>query len=134
MTSDVGTDCFDSFERFVPNDIDTNVNDFTQKCKHRSYQNCRSCQSVHRSFKTQVRKDKGLRTSHINVCSLLGKIDEIRLIVLSSDIDIFGISETHLNETIDDSEIKIPGYEIERRDRSTGRGGGVILYIKSSIN
>ena len=112
---------------------DVNINECfsAQKCNHKSYLSCRSCKSVHKLLISQVKSDKGLRICHLNVRSLYGKIDEIRVIVLSSEIDIFCISESFLDDSISNSEIDIPGYDIERRDRPNGRGGGVLMYIKS---
>ena len=38
------------------------------------------------------------------------------------------------DDSISDDEVYIPGYEIVRRDRTSGGGGGVCFYIRSSIN
>ena len=43
------------------------------------------------------------------------------------------VSETWLHENIKDDEIHIPGYNIFRRDRTTGVGGGVSIYVKENI-
>ena len=43
------------------------------------------------------------------------------------------MSETWLDSTIHESELKIPGYVIERTDRNR-HGGGVAIYIKDDIN
>ena len=108
------------------------VNTCIRKCKHASYSKCRSCQSVHKTFSSQVQADKGLTICHLNTRSLYNKIDEIRLIVTSSNIDIFCASESFLDDSITDSEINIPGYVIERYDRNR-EGGGVMMYIKDGI-
>ena len=51
------------------------------------------------------------------------------------DIDphIIGITESWANTDITDAELLLTGYVIFRRDRIGRRGGGVILYIKESI-
>ncbi|CAH3132249.1 unnamed protein product, partial [Pocillopora meandrina] len=54
--------------------------------------------------------------------------------ISNNDIDIISINETKLNESIQDHEVHIPGYEIIRRDRLTKGGGGVCFYVKNSIN
>ena len=43
------------------------------------------------------------------------------------------ITETWLNENIDDYAVQIPGYSLIRRDRNYRSGGGVCAYIKSQI-
>ena len=43
------------------------------------------------------------------------------------------VNETWCDETIHDSEIELPGYNLLRRDRRRD-GGGVALYIKNGIN
>ena len=48
------------------------------------------------------------------------------------DIDIIGLSETRLDETISDSEVSINGYNIFRNDRDVN-GGGVAIYVKASL-
>ena len=42
------------------------------------------------------------------------------------------LSETHLCTIIDDSEIRIPGYTLIRRDRNRS-GGGVAMYIRNNL-
>ena len=74
------------------------------------------------------------KIGHLNTRSLYPKIDEIRSIVDKNDFDIFCVSETWLHEYIKDDEIHIPGYNIYRRDRNTGAGGGVCIYVKEDIH
>ena len=51
------------------------------------------------------------------------------------DIDphIIGITESWVNTDITDAELGLTGYIMLRRDRKGRRGGGVILYVKESI-
>ena len=42
------------------------------------------------------------------------------------------ISETHLNNTFDDTVGEMHGYNIYRRDRNA-KGGGVAVYIQNHI-
>ena len=46
--------------------------------------------------------------------------------------DILILNETRLDDSIPNSEIKISGYDIVRRDRNRN-GGGVAMYIQSCI-
>jgi len=52
------------------------------------------------------------------------------------NIDVLAINETRLNESICNQEVKVQGYDIIRRDRSTtGRfSGSICFYIHSNIN
>ena len=45
---------------------------------------------------------------------------------------MIGVTKTWLNSTVLDSEICIPGYLTERKDRSTD-GGGVCVYIRNDV-
>ena len=51
------------------------------------------------------------------------------------DIDphIIGITESWANIDITDVELGLTGYVMFRKDRIGRRGGGVILYVKESI-
>ena len=79
---------------------------------------------------------KGLVMASLNINSLLAHIDEFRVFMNESDIDIISINETKLDSTINDNEVYIPGYEIVRKDRKiNGRhGGGVCIYIRCNLN
>ena len=72
----------------------------------------------------------------LNINSLLAHIDEFRVFMNESDIDIISINETKLDSTINDNEVYIPGYEIVRKDRKiNGRhGGGVCIYVGCNLN
>ena len=65
----------------------------------------------------------------MNVRSLLPKIDELCAFVSSTPIDILAITESWLNEDIDNHILSINGFNIYRNDRFTG----VCAYISSSI-
>ncbi len=66
----------------------------------------------------------------LNINSLLLHIDELRVFMSSSKIDILMIDETKLDSTIHDNEVYITGFEIVRRDRNiNGRNGGTNLRV-----
>ena len=46
---------------------------------------------------------------------------------------MLGITETWLITTDSDSYVAIDGYNLERRDRSTGTGGGVAVYLHDGV-
>ena len=77
-------------------------------------------------------RKRGMHFLHININSILPKVEELRQIAKLSDASIIGISESKLDETVLDGEICIDGYKLIRADRNRN-GGGVACYIKSDI-
>ena len=69
----------------------------------------------------------------LNATSLVNKKNELNIIVEDTDHHIIGITESWANKDITDAELGLPGYVMFRRDRMGRRGGGVILYVKESI-
>ena len=68
------------------------------------------------------------------------KINQIRLDLPISDIDVFSVSETWLSSTVEDRLISVPGYKFIRWDRLTRKqngqtktGGGLGIYVKQDI-
>ena len=82
--------------------------------------------------KFEVFNNKGLHLIHLNVNSLLPKIDKLRNIAKCSNAAVTGITETKLDNTAYDSEVTIDGYSTVRKDRN-GKGRGVACYIRSNI-
>ena len=76
--------------------------------------------------------NRGMHFLHLNVNSLLNKIEEVRQIVNASNVSIFGLTETKLGSSVYDSEISIAGYTLIPKDRNR-HGGGVACYLKNSI-
>ena len=76
---------------------------------------------------------KGFSIMHLNIASLIKHIDQLRTILLDKPCHILSINETRLSENIDDSFVKINGYDICQADRNRA-GGGVALYVKTAIN
>ena len=70
----------------------------------------------------------------LNICGLFGKIDLLTLFIEKHNFDIFGITESLLNENISSSLLNIKGYSFERKDRRGQKGGGVGVFIKSNID
>ena len=54
----------------------------------------------------------GTLCAHINIHSLVSKIDEIKHHVLSSNMKVLSINETLLDTTISNCELNIPGFFI----------------------
>ena len=66
---------------------------------------------------------RSLHFLHINVNSLLLKIDELRDIVAHTKPAIFGITESKLDCSVSDQEVTVNGYSILRSDRNRNGGG-----------
>ena len=49
------------------------------------------------------------------------------------DPDIIGTAESWATPDISDAELGMTGYAMFRKDRIGRRGGGIMLYIKESI-
>ena len=60
-------------------------------------------------------------------------IDQFRYFLKDKQFDIICLNETLLDETINDHEVNITGYEILRKDRNRN-GGGVAVYVRNTIN
>lgn len=83
---------------------------------------------------------KGFKMGHLNIQGIQNKIDQINLLLNSSqnDIHILGLSESKLRNDHMNSLFEIRNYQIFRKDRviSTDRpehGGGLIVYVKDGI-
>ena len=78
---------------------------------------------------------RGLKIFHQNVNGLTRKIDMVdhMLKEMRGRINIFGISETHLNSDIMQEEVKVDIYTLIRNYRKTGPGGGVGCFIHSDL-
>ena len=76
---------------------------------------------------------KGLHFVHINIRSIFQKITELRILFKETNLAVIAFTETWLNDSVNDEEIKIDGYKIVRKDRCSGQGGGVCLYIRNDL-
>ncbi|CAB4034040.1 RNA-directed DNA polymerase from transposon X-element, partial [Paramuricea clavata] len=56
--------------------------------------------------------------ANLNINSLLKSIDQLRIIMQNSSIDILAINETTIDHSVSDDEISIPGYYHIRKDRN----------------
>ena len=78
-----------------------------------------------------LKYENGLKCAHLNVRSLLPKIEEVRHHIQSGALDVLCINETWLDSDVGDDLVSIPGYNIFRRDRNR-HGGGVCIFVKQS--
>ncbi len=75
-------------------------------------------------------KPKGLLGGHLNICSVIAKSDQIKHLLLKSNLDFLFLSETWLHSN---SPSAVPDYNIFRKDRPEGKGGGLMCYIRDTI-
>lgn len=75
---------------------------------------------------------KGLYIIHVNIWSLLPKIDQLRAWLISNRPSVITISETWLSSSISNSDISLDNYILYRADRGA-RGGGVATYVSSNL-
>lgn len=75
-----------------------------------------------------------LKICHLNVRSLTAHFQEVKSFV--ENYDIMAVSETWLNDGVDENSIRIPGFKFFRvdRPRCDGRGGGIGFYVSTKIN
>ena len=75
---------------------------------------------------------RGLHFLHINVNSLLSKIDELRDVVDHTKPAILGITESKLDSSVSDQEVDITGCSILRSDRNR-YGRGFACYVRADL-
>ena len=78
-------------------------------------------------------KSRGLHFIHLNINSLLPKIEEVRIIAKSTNAAIIRISESKLDESVLEPEIQTDDYKILRCDRNR-HGGGAAFYIRNELS
>ena len=80
---------------------------------------------------------KMLKIGNVNMRSLCPgtshKVEDLHdTLCTHEQCDIVAVTETWLNNTIDDKQIELPEYQVFRRDRDRN-GGGVALYFTNSL-
>ena len=74
-----------------------------------------------------------LKIMQWNACYIKTKLSELTNVLHSENIDVLLVQETHL--TPEEADPRINGYSSCRgKDRTTMKGGGLITYIKDSLN
>ena len=71
---------------------------------------------------------KDLKITHLNVCSIRNKVNELRVLQSICRFDIIAITETHLDSSISNNLLCIDGVKLFRRDRTKCKGGGCSMY------
>jgi len=101
------------------------------------YQSTTSNRSVnHLSLHTSSDKIQYVPSLYVFNAASLAKphaIENLSAELDSCKSDIAVISETHFKEKHTDSVVSIPGHVLYRKDRKRRRGGGVAVYVRSTI-
>lgn len=94
------------------------------------------------SIITKAVMDSVFRTDKLNICHInvqsvcargFSKFDELKAVFFNSKAHIVCMSETWLNESINDSMIRIEGYNLIRNDRNR-HGGGLCVYFRQNLS
>ena len=80
-----------------------------------------------------VFKNRGLHFIHLNINSLLPKIEELRFIAKSTNAAVIGICESKLDASALEQEINIDNYKILCCDKNR-HSGGVACYIRNDLS
>ena len=77
-------------------------------------------------------KKRDLHFVHLNIRSILPKIDQLREFVRCNKPAILGLTETWCDNSISESEISLPNYICYRNDRNRV-GSGVCVFVRCDI-
>ena len=80
-----------------------------------------------------VFEKRGLHFVHINISSLLPKVDELQYIAKQSEAAVIGISESKLDDSVLSSEILIENCDLICSNRNK-HGGGVACFIRNYLS
>ena len=72
-----------------------------------------------------------IRSLYLNARSIRNKVDELVVQISTKGCDLVAITETWLQGG-DDWELNIQGFQVIRKDRQEGKGGGVARLIKDA--
>ena len=78
--------------------------------------------------------ERRLNICHINISSIKRKLHYVHDLLVTHNLDVLCVTETWLDASIPDSFLAFRGYSLVRRDRPGRRGGGVLMYIRTSIS
>ena len=70
----------------------------------------------------ELAKLKGVSLASLNIRNLYRCVDDLRLILPRTKLDVLVLQETFLNTTISDTEVDIDHYQLFRFDRTEASG------------
>ena len=68
---------------------------------------------------------------YFNAGSITNKVKNLQLCLHDTPYDFIFINETWLKPTIDDALLSFPNYNLLRQDRTSKKGGGLLVLHKS---
>lgn len=77
---------------------------------------------------------KNISFAFFNVRSLTGYLSAVKDLLSVCNFDLLGVSETRLANGALDEYYKIDKYILLHKERSSGTGGGVGIYVKENLN
>ena len=89
--------------------------------------------SVVSNYAWNIFQKRGMHFIHLNINSILPKIDEVHYIAKLTNATVIGLSETKFDNAVLSSELEIEGFDLVRSGRSR-RGGGVACFVKNYIS
>ena len=78
-----------------------------------------------------VFKNRVLHFGHLNINSILPKIKQLKSLLINSNPSVLRITETKLDNTVNNEEVKIDGYNLIRSNRNKMEGG-IPCYMQTS--
>ena len=78
-------------------------------------------------------KNKGLHFGYLNINTILQKIEQLRSILINSNISILWITETKLDNSVNNDKVEINSYNLMWSDKNK-KEGGIAFCIKNSIS
>ena len=85
------------------------------------------------NFEIKECRTRGLQVCHLNVRSLLPKIDSLHQFISKNLFDVIALSETWLKPSTTNAEIDIPNYSITRHDCRDKTGAGTVFYVRNGL-
>ena len=88
----------------------------------------------------KLHEAKGFKLAHLNIRSIVKKIDQLRVCLQDKSIDIFSVSETWMRPHLGTQLVELQGFQAFRLDRGSNstkkRGGGLLTYVnaKHAVN
>ena len=127
-------DYIDTCENIQSLETQLTINHFSiSKLKYENWNSFSQLLLSQCSNEWNVFKNRGLYFIHLNINSLLPKIEELRFIAKSTNAAVIGICESKLDASVLEQEINIDNYKILRCDRNR-HGGGVACYIGNDLS
>ena len=64
-----------------------------------------------------LNKQKGFKLLHVNVRSLVKKMEQVKIMFHNSNMDVITLSETWLTEAVNSRTVELENYTLFRQDR-----------------